>query len=71
MAVQDALHLTLENCLQSHKQWDLAIVTLPFLTLFSFYSFLFFGHTKWLLGEGNGNPLQCSCLKNSMERRTW
>ena len=20
------------------------------------------------LGEGNGNPLQCSCLENSMER---
>ena len=22
-------------------------------------------------GEGNGNPLQYSCLKNSMDRRTW
>ena len=22
-------------------------------------------------GEGNGNPLQCSCLKNSMEREAW
>ena len=21
-------------------------------------------------GEGNGNPLQCSCLKNSMDRRS-
>ena len=20
-------------------------------------------------GEGNGNPLQCSCLENSMDRR--
>ena len=22
-------------------------------------------------GEGNGNSLQCSCLKNSMDRGTW
>ena len=22
-------------------------------------------------GEGNGNPLQCSCLENSMDRGTW
>ena len=22
-------------------------------------------------GEGNGNPLQCSCLGNPMERRAW
>jgi len=21
--------------------------------------------------EGNGNPLQCSCLENSMERGAW
>ena len=23
------------------------------------------------LGEGNGNPLQCSCLENPMDRRAW
>ena len=23
------------------------------------------------LGEGNGNPLQYSCLENSMDRGTW
>ena len=22
-------------------------------------------------GEGNGNPLQCSCLENPMDSRTW
>ena len=22
-------------------------------------------------GEGNGNPLQCSCLENHMERGAW
>ena len=23
------------------------------------------------IGEGNGHPLQCSCLENTMERRAW
>ena len=23
------------------------------------------------LGEGNSNPLQCSCLRNPMDRRSW
>ena len=22
-------------------------------------------------GDGNGNPLQCSCLENPMDRRVW
>ena len=22
-------------------------------------------------GEGNGNPLQCSCLENLVDRRAW
>ena len=22
-------------------------------------------------GEGNGNPLQCSCLENVMDKGTW
>ena len=26
--------------------------------------------TKWL-GEGNGNPLQCSCLENPRDRGAW
>ena len=32
------------------------------------------GSTPWLersLGEGNGYPLQYSCLENSMSRGTW
>ena len=24
-----------------------------------------------LLGEGNGNPLQCSCLENPRDGRAW
>ena len=29
------------------------------------------GKTSDLLGEGNGNPLQCSCLENPRDRGTW
>ena len=25
----------------------------------------------WLIGEGNGNPLQYSCLENPMDRGAW
>ena len=28
-------------------------------------------HTSYLLGEGNGNPLQYSCLENPMDRQAW
>ena len=33
--------------------------------------FFSFGCTAWLLGEGNGNPLQHSCLENPMDRGAW
>ena len=32
------------------------------------------GFDPWvgkILGEGHGNPLQYSCLENSMDRRAW
>ena len=32
------------------------------------------GYNPWIgkiLGEGNGNPLQYSCLENPMDRRVW
>ena len=25
----------------------------------------------WIYGEGNGNPLQCSCLENPRDREAW
>ena len=28
-------------------------------------------HTYCLIGEGNGNPLQYSCLENPMDREAW
>ena len=30
-----------------------------------------FGVSMGLVGEGNGNPLQYSCLKNSKDRGAW
>ena len=27
--------------------------------------------TKYVVGEGNGNPLQCSCLENPRDRGAW
>ena len=30
-----------------------------------------FEFSKLLLGEGNGNPLQYSCLENPMNRGAW
>ena len=27
--------------------------------------------TTWILGEGNGTPLQYSCLENPMDRGAW
>ena len=37
-------------------------------------NFLIRGKYRLLLiytGEGNGNPLQCSCLENSRDSRAW
>ena len=38
---------------------------------FNFQKGLDFSLFKNLYGEGNGNPLQCSCLENSRGSRAW
>ena len=30
-----------------------------------------FHFSLWCIGEGNGNPLQCSCLENPMDGGAW
>ena len=35
------------------------------------FMFCFFGHEACGIGEGNGNPLQYTCLKNPMDRGAW
>ena len=32
---------------------------------------LHFHFSLWCIGEGNGNPLQCSCLENSRDGGAW
>ena len=32
---------------------------------------LHFHFSLWCIGEGNGNPLQCSCLENPRDRGAW
>ena len=32
---------------------------------------LHFHFLLWCIGEGNGNPLQCSCLENPRDRGAW
>ena len=34
-------------------------------------AYLCFNHVTFRNGEGNGNPLQCSCLENPMDRGAW
>ena len=34
-------------------------------------AYLCFDHVTFRNGEGNGNPLQCSCLENPMDRGAW
>ena len=36
-----------------------------------FAHFWFFGQASWLAGEGDGTPLQHSCLENPMDRGAW
>ena len=43
----------------------------PYLEVFfCFFHFLIHNHYK-LFGEGNGTPLQYSCLENPMDRGAW
>ena len=37
----------------------------------SFFFFFFFNKEKIFLGEGNGTPLQYSCLENPMDGGAW
>ena len=38
---------------------------------FKFFSINFYTFLIIAPGEGNGNPLQCSCLENPMDREAW
>ena len=45
---------------------------LPFFSPFKFFlSIMEIAALQGLAGEGHGNPLQCSCLENPMDRGAW
>ena len=33
--------------------------------------YIYFGQVSWSIREGNGNPLQCSCLENPRDGGAW
>ena len=48
------------------------IVLMDLFTLLSKVRFLLFNMlSRSVIGEGNGNPLQCSCLENPMDGGAW
>ena len=38
---------------------------------YTFITHLYLQHTIHIAGEGNGNPLQCSCLENPRDGGAW
>jgi len=55
-------------CTQAHKTLSHPTRT---LTLFNGTTFLFFKTIRLSFGEGNGTPLQYSCLENPMDGGAW
>ena len=49
--------------------WDSKDCSTPVSPVF--HHFHEFGQTHVHCGEGNGNPLHCSCLENPMDRGAW
>ena len=70
--------LALENPMD-RGAWKAAVhrvakssIRLSDFTFTFFFSFFFHSHFSLLcIGEGNGNPLRCSCLENPRDRRAW
>ena len=51
--------------------WSWCMIFLFFFIFYFFHSFFISWKLITLRGEGNGNPLQYSCLENLMGRRAW
>ena len=47
------------------------IVNCVAIYLASYFNLLFNHFADSCIGEGNGNPLQCSCLENPRDRGAW
>ena len=61
----------------AHINYDFLILSLPcwkLVELIKLVSGILLPHTQsldWYSGEGNGTPLQCSCLGNPTDRGAW
>ena len=72
--ITDSMHLSLSELrelVMDRKAWRAAIHGVAkSRTRLSGFTFTF--HFPLLcIGEGNGNPLQCSCLENPRDGRAW
>ena len=57
--------------LEVHPRWGKWDLFNPFIQSHSSHEAnLVFG-SRYVFGEGNGNPLQCSCLENPRDGGTW
>ena len=54
-----------QSCLTLSDLMDCSLLG-PFVHIITVKTYL-----KCLIGEGNGNPLQCSCLENPRDRGAW
>ena len=56
-----------------HSSWEIIYVVLIIKNRVRCYlpSYSFYALAMSSFGEGNGNPLQYSCLENSMDRGAW
>ena len=55
------------KCISLHSQWGTECLSLPATNSYFEFQVL----TVMVLGEGNGNPLQYSCLENPRDGGAW
>ena len=59
------------GCKESHTTERLNRNDIFFYLIFFFKVLIYIFSQPTFLGEGNGNPLQYSCLENPMDRGSW
>ena len=47
------------------------MITLGMYSLNNLYIYIYITYSSLIIGEGNDNPLQYSCLGNRMDRGAW
>ena len=65
------VHGTIKSLLQHHSSKALILWCLAFFIVQLSHIYIYFMYSILYPGEGNGNPLQYSCLENPMDRGAW